>query len=53
MWGNTGGATKMGENSLEAIKREVKEELGLTIENEKITFIASFKRKKILQMFGY
>ena len=48
MWGNTGGATKMGENSLEAIKREVKEELGLTIENEKITFIASFKRKKIL-----
>lgn len=46
MWGNAGGAAKKGENSLEAIKREVKEELGLTIENEKMTFIASFKRKK-------
>ncbi len=46
MWGNTGGAVKMGENSLEAIKREVKEELGLKIKSEKMTFIASFKRNK-------
>lgn len=46
MWGNTGGAAKAGESSLEAIKREVKEELGLTIKSEKMIFIASFKRSK-------
>lgn len=44
MWGNTGGAVKKDENSFGAIRREVKEELGLTIEKEKTIFIATFKR---------
>lgn len=44
MWGNTGGAVKKDENSFEAISREVKEELGLTIEKKKTIFIATFKR---------
>ena len=46
MWGNTGGAVKSGENSLEAIKREVNEELGVIVKSENMTFIASFKRNK-------
>ena len=46
IWENAGGAVISREDSITAIKREVKEELGIKIDEEKLTFIASFKRYK-------
>lgn len=44
-WSQTGGAVDSGETSLQGAIREVKEELGIEIDKEKIEFILSFKRK--------
>lgn len=42
VWAMTGGSVIAGENSLEAIQREVAEELGLTISQEKFQLIKRF-----------
>lgn len=44
-WSVTGGAVDAGETPLEGIIREVKEELGIDVDKEKIEFMFSFKRK--------
>ena len=41
MWECTGGAVKAGETSLEAIKREVKEEIGIEITDTDLAFAGS------------
>lgn len=38
LWECTGGAVKAGENSLEAIKREISEEIGLIAADSELTF---------------
>lgn len=35
----------MGENSIDGAVREVKEELGLTVDKEKLTLFTSYKRE--------
>lgn len=43
LWTTTGGHVQSGEDSLTAIKREVKEELGLDLNNKPIDLFMSFK----------
>ena len=44
-WSITGGAVDSGETSLQGAIREVKEEIGIDIDKEKMEFMLSFKRK--------
>lgn len=44
-WAWTGGSVLMGENSIDGAVREVKEELGLTVDKEKLTLFTSYKRE--------
>jgi len=46
MWEQSGGGVVHGENSLQAVKRETKEELGIDIANEEIKYIGSYIRVK-------
>ncbi len=41
MWECTGGAAKAGETSTEAILREIREEIGVTVAEEQLTFMGS------------
>lgn len=47
VWSVTGGHVLAGENNEEAIIREIKEELNLNIEKEKVIFVTTYKSKKI------
>lgn len=47
VWSVTGGHVLTGENNEAAIIREIKEELNLEIKNEKITFVTTYKSKKV------
>ena len=46
LWEQSGGGVISGETSLEAVKRETKEELGLDIQDEEITYIGRTKQGK-------
>lgn len=41
LWECTGGAVKAGENSLQAIKREISEEIGLDVEDDELIFMGT------------
>lgn len=43
VWAMTGGSVIVGENSLETIVREAKEELDITIDSNKLKLITKFK----------
>ncbi len=45
MWAMTGGSAIEGEESIETCQREVYEELGISIENDKIELAFTIKRK--------
>lgn len=45
-WGVTGGAVNAGENSLIACIRELKEELGLEVDEKDLIFVSSERRKR-------
>ena len=47
VWTVTGGHVLAGENNEDAIIREIKEELNLEIKNEKVTFVTTYKSKKV------
>lgn len=47
VWSVTGGHVLAGENNEDAIVREIKEELNLDIENERVTYVTTYKSKKI------
>ena len=53
LWEQSGGGVISGETSLDAVKREIQEELGISLENNEITYIGSYTRVKILLMFGW
>ena len=44
-WSITGGAVDAGETSLCAVKRECKEELGIDLDENKMTLVMSFRRE--------
>lgn len=44
MWSTTGGGAKVGEDSITGTLTELKEELGITLNKEDLTFIGSFIR---------
>ena len=46
LWEQSGGGVIQGETSLEAVKRETIEELGLEIQDDEITYIGSYTRVK-------
>ncbi len=43
LWECTGGAVKAGENSLEAVKREIKEEIGIDAGDNELTLMGTAK----------
>lgn len=45
-WAFTGGAVDFGEESIDGAIREVKEELGISINENKIELLLSFKRER-------
>ena len=47
VWSVTGGHVLEGENNEDAIIREIKEELNLNIEKEKVIFVTTYKKKKV------
>ena len=47
VWSVTGGHVLEGENNEDAIIREIKEELNLNIEKEKVIFVTTYKSKKV------
>ena len=44
MWEPTGGLVQSGENSIQATKRELNEEIGINISERKLKFIKEFVR---------
>lgn len=44
LWEQCGGGVISGETSLDAVKRETKEELGISLNNDEITYIGSYMR---------
>ncbi|GJM35171.1 MAG: NUDIX hydrolase [Saprospiraceae bacterium] len=44
VWAATGGSAIVGESSLQAVRRETKEELGLDLQPEKFHFVKRFNR---------
>jgi len=48
-WEDTHGAVRASETSLEGIKRELKEEIGLNIKDNELQFVKTLKRKKVLR----
>lgn len=47
VWSVTGGHVLSGENNEDAIIREIKEELNLNTEKEKVIFVTTYKSKKV------
>ena len=45
VWSITGGAVDAGETPLAAVKRECKEELGIDLDERKMTLVMSFRRE--------
>lgn len=48
-WEDTHGGVKAGESSIEAIKRELKEELGIDIKDNELKLIKTLKRKNVFR----
>ncbi|MGN1298732.1 MAG: NUDIX domain-containing protein [Candidatus Scatovivens sp.] len=49
MWEDTHGGVQSGETSIEAMKRELKEELGIDVENSDLKLIKTMKKDRTLR----
>lgn len=49
MWEDTHGGVKAGETSIEGIKRELKEELGLDIDSKEFILVKTLKSKNVFR----
>ena len=49
MWEDTHGGVKSGETSIEGMKRELKEELGLDIDDNELILVKTLKRKNVFR----
>lgn len=49
MWEDTHGGVKSGETSIEAMKRELKEELGINVASSDLRFVKTLKRDNVLR----
>ena len=47
MWVDTHGGVQSGETSMQAMRRELKEEIGLDVKEEELKLVRSLKRKNI------
>ena len=47
MWEDTHGGVQSGETSMQAMRRELKEEIGLDVKEEELKLVRSLKRKNI------
>ncbi len=56
LWSIPGGAVKLGENLMDAVKRELNEECGISVNNGKIVFVLDkiyyTKEKKIIYHYS-
>lgn len=52
LWECTGGSAKTGESSIDAIIREIKEEIGIEFIQEEGKFLGTIQKKIILEMYG-
>jgi len=48
-WEDTHGGVKSGETSLQAIVRELKEEIGINVKEDELNFIKTLKRKNVFR----
>ena len=49
MWEDTHGGVQSGETSMQAMIRELKEEIGLDVKEEELKLVRSLKRKNIFR----
>ena len=49
MWEDTHGGVKSGETSIEGMKRELKEELGIEIEESELILVKTLKEKNVFR----
>ena len=49
MWEDTHGGVKSGKTSIEGMKRELKEELGIEIEENELILVKTLKRKNVFR----
>lgn len=48
-WEDTHGGVKAGESSIEGMKRELKEELGINVDDNELKLIKTLKREKVFR----
>ena len=48
-WEDTHGGVKAGENSIEGIKRELKEELGINVDDNELKLIKTLKKENVFR----
>ena len=50
MWEDTHGGAKSGEDSIQAMKRELSEELGIKVNDEELKLVKILKRKNVFRV---
>ena len=51
MWEPTGGLVQSGENSMDGVKRELKEEIGISVDDNDLILLKTNTEKQMLQLY--